>query len=191
MGGWLWMGMILVALAAGAATGQGDAVGQALLTQAREAVVLSLNLAGGYALWMGLLAIARRAGLVGRISRALRPLLRWLFPGVGDGETLEDISMNLTANFLGMGNAATPYGLKAMAGLKAANPQPERASGAMCMLLVINASSVQLIPATVLMLRGAAGSASPGDILLPAILTSAASTAAAVLLGRLMLRARP
>ena len=191
MSGWLWMGMILAALAVGAVTGRGDAVGQALLTQAREAVLLSLNLAGGYALWMGLLAIAREAGLVGRISRALRPVLGWLFPGVCDRDTLEDISMNLTANFLGMGNAATPYGLKAMAGLKALNPTPGRASGAMCMLLVINASSVQLIPATILMLRGAAGSANPGDILLPAILTSAVSTAAAVILGRLMLRVSP
>ena len=191
MSGWLWMGMILAALAMGAVTGRGDAVGQALLTQAREAVLLSLNLAGGYALWMGLLAIAREAGLVARISRALRPVLGWLFPGVRDRDTLEDISMNLTANFLGMGNAATPYGLKAMAGLKALNPTPGRASGAMCMLLVINASSVQLIPATILMLRGAAGSANPGDILLPAILTSAASTAAAVIMGRLMLRVSP
>ena len=85
MSGWLWMGMILAALAMGAVTGRGDAVGQALLTQAREAVLLSLNLAGGYALWMGLLAIAREAGLVGRISRALRPVLGWLFPGCATG----------------------------------------------------------------------------------------------------------
>ena len=129
---------------------------------------------------MGLLNVAERAGLVRALSRLLSPVLRLLFPNAGGAK--EAISLNLAANMLGMGNAATPYGLSAMRLLNDANPRPGVATNEMCVLLAVNASCLEVFPATLV------GSADPMAVVLPTLLSSLAATAVAVILCLLLTR---
>ena len=170
---YLWIGMVLCALVAGAVNGTLPAVGQAAMDAASQAVTLSIGLAGGYALWLGLMRVADAAGL---------------FPEARSAKSREAISMNLTANMLGLGNAATPLGLEAMRELEACSPMKKRATNAMCMLLVINASSIQLVPTSLIALRQSAGSANPAEIVLPALLATTVSTAGGILAAKLRQR---
>ena len=152
----------------------------ALLSGASDAVSNALRLSGTYLLWMGLLNIAKEAGLIRALSRLLSPVLKLLFPNAGNAK--EAISLNLAANMLGMGNAATPYGLTAMRLLDESNPRPGVATNEMCVLLAINASCLELFPATLVGLRASFGSARPAAIMLPTLLSSLAATLAAVVL---------
>lgn len=162
--------------------GAGEQVVAAMLSGAEEAVTTALSLAGGFAFFCGLIAILRRAGAVGWLSRHLAPGLKRLLGEEVPGDVLENVTMNLTANMLGLGNAATPMGIAAAQGLARAG----RATNALCLFLVVNASSVQLLPTTVIALRAAAGSASPGAIAGPALAASLVSTLAGILSCKLM-----
>lgn len=176
----VWMVAVIFALLFALATGRGDAVSAALLESGGSAVTLALSLAGAYALWCGLLGIMEKSGAVAAITRFIRPVFL-LFPGVKSNSPAgEAVATNLAANLLGLGNAATPAGLRAMREMNALNREPERPSDAMCMFLVINSSSLQLIPTTVMSMRAAAGSASPADIILPTLCATACSTIVAV-----------
>ena len=177
----LWVGMILVGLALGIATGQGAEVGEMALTSAKEAVTLCLSMLGVMALWNGLMEIAREAGLIVSMSKGLRPLMRWLFPNVpGDHTAMEYMVSNMLANFLGLGWAATPLGLSAMKELaKLAGEQgiPKgRASVDMCTFLILNISSLQLIPVNIIAYRSQYGAVRPTDILGPAMVATLCST---------------
>lgn len=148
----------------------------ALLDAAMNAVSLGIRLAGGFALWSGMIAILEKAGAVRAISRLLAKPMGLLFPGVTpDSPAGQAMLTNLSANMLGLGNAATPMGLKAM-GLMADQGGSALATDAMCMFLVINASSLQLFPSSVISLRAAAGAASPASIVLPTLAATAVST---------------
>ncbi len=167
----------------------GDAALSAMMAGAGEAVALCLELAGAYLLFMGLLGIARRAGLMESLSRRLYGVVGWLFPGCGAAAGA--IALTLSANMLGLGNAATPLGLAAMQQLEADNPHKGVATDNMCAFIAINASALQLLPTGVLALRQAAGSAAPAAIVLPSLLATCCSTAVAVALCRVcMARAR-
>ena len=157
-------------------TGQGAAVFPALLGAAQEGVEPALSLAGGFALFCGLIGILRAAGAVGALSRLTAPLLRRLM-GEIPADALDYVTMNLAANMLGLGNAATPMGVEAARRMAAG----ERAGDALCFFLVLNASSVQLLPTTVIALRAAAGSQAPGQIALPALVSTLISTLAGAL----------
>lgn len=186
----IWVGMLLFGAIFAFANGSGGALPDALLSGAAQAVQLCLSLLGAYALWMGILSVAQRAGLVEWVSRLMRPLLRRLFPGVPPrGAAAQAICMNLSANALGMGNAATPFGLLAMSELQKFNREGKQASHAMCMLLIVNAGAFQVLPTTVLAMRASAGSGNPAAILLPTWIATGASTLAGVLLARLCGRA--
>ncbi len=166
-------------LSAGAALllGRAEETGLAILESGKEAVSLGITLAGAYCLWCGVLEVMARAGLTDRLARLLRPVLRRLFPRLPPGgEAEQAIGMNLAANMLGMGNAATPAGLRAMAALKELAGPQRLPTEAMCLFIILNNSSLQLVPTTLISLRAAAGSASPGDILLPCLLTSLGTT---------------
>ena len=176
--------LLLIGVSVRLFTDGGDAALSSLLSGAETAVALILDLAGAYLFWMGLMGVVRRAGLMDKLSRALRPAILFLFPHAG--EAAAPISLNLAANMLGMGNAATPFGIESMRLLQKQNPQPAVASDEMCALLCINASCLELLPATMIALRQAAGSQSPAAIVLPTLLSSACSTAVAVLLVRLL-----
>ncbi|MGB9885930.1 MAG: nucleoside recognition domain-containing protein [Moorellales bacterium] len=177
----VWALLFLSGLVVAAANGRLEVVTKATLEAAQGAVTLALELVGIMALWLGLLRIAEEAGLVGLLARVFRPALRLLFPSVpSDHPALGAIIMNLSASFLGLGNAATPFGLKAMAELQKLNPRPQEASEAMCTFLALNTSCITLIPATVIAIRTAAGSADPTEIVGPTVLATLGATIAAV-----------
>lgn len=172
-------------------TGRGEALSGEILSAGEAAVTLSLTLAGAYMIWSGLLKIMERAGLTERLAKLLSRPVGWLLGPEGqDTAVCRAVSINFTANLLGMGNAATPAGLKAMQ-LMAKRARNGKATDGMCMFLLINASSLQLIPTTVISLRAASGSADPGAIVLPALIGSAAATICAIGLGKLCARVWP
>lgn len=185
----VWLGLILLAVGTAAVRGTMAEVSGAVFTSARAAVELSLGLVGGMALFLGLMRVAQDAGLVQALARALRPIFRWLFPDVpAEHPALGAIALNLGANLLGLGDAATPMGLKAMQELQTLNPDPDTATDAMCTFLAMNSSSVQLIPVLVISLRAAAGSSDPAGIILAAVLATTCSTVAAVAAAKLLAR---
>lgn len=170
---WLWFALLGVGLVLGAATGQMEQVTEAAFSAAGEAINMSINLAGMMCLWLGMLNIAEKSGLTDKLARCIAPLIGLLFPSLPRrGAAREMIVMNVSANLLGLGNAATPFGLKAMTELQKLNPQPARASAAMITLLAMNTASLTLLPTLVISLRAAAGSSAPGIIILPTFLAS-------------------
>jgi spore maturation protein A len=176
---YIWFGLIAISFIVGVFTGNIDAVTEAAFDSARAAVQLAIGLIGAMALWLGIMNVADRAGLVNLLARGIRPIARWLFPDIPDGHpALGSIVMNMAANILGLGNAATPMGLKAMKELQELNKTPSTASNAMVTFLAINTSSVQiLLPATVVGLLGARA----GAIFIPTILATTVSTVVAVI----------
>lgn len=187
----IWTGMVVVSILCGLATGRGPEVAAAAVEGARAAVDLSLSIAGMMCLWTGVMEVMSRAGLARKLSRLLRPVLRRLYPEVAEDRGIMDsISANVSANLLGLGNAATPLGLEAAR--RMSRRSGTVASDALCMLVVCNTASIQLIPTTVATVRAAAGSAAPFDILPAVWLASAISVTvgivAAKLCGRLWRR---
>lgn len=171
---WIWTGMAVLSILCGLATGRGDLVAAAAVEGAQAAVELCVSIAGMLCLWTGVMEIMRRSGLAEGLSRLLRPVLSALFPQVSkDRGVMDSISANVSANLLGLGNAATPLGIEAVRRME--RKSPGTASDAMCMLVVCNTASIQLIPTTVASVRAAAGSSSPFDILPAVWLASALS----------------
>ena len=167
----IWVVMIGASVLCGLLTGRGEAVAVAALEGASAGVELCISMAGVLCLWMGVMEVMRRSGLSEGLSRVLRPALRRLYPDFAeDKRVMDTVSANVSANLLGLGNAATPMGLEA-ARLMAAHT-PGIASDSLCMLVVCNTASIQLIPTTVASIRAAAGCATPFDILPAVWLTS-------------------
>jgi spore maturation protein A len=188
--GAIWTLLVCAAVATAAITGRMAEVTQAAVESAGRAVTLSLGLAGVMALWLGLVRVAEEAGLVRAVARAARPLLVRLFPGVPpEHPAMGAMVMNVSANVLGLGNAATPFGVKAMQELETLNPHPGTATDAQALFCAINTASLQLIPASVIALRASAGSRAPGEVIGATIVASLCGFAAAVVaakgLGRL------
>jgi spore maturation protein A len=181
---YIWFGMMFISVVVGIFTGNIDAVTEAAIDMAKVAVEISIGLIGIMALWLGIMKIAEASGLIRIIARGLRPITIRLFPDVPeDHPAIGSIVLNMSANMLGLGNAATPLGLKAMEELQELNPKKDTATDAMVMFLAINTSSVQLIiPATVVALMGAAAS----TIFITTILATLASTITAIIMVRLL-----
>lgn len=183
----LWVGIMLLSLAAGALTGRLEPVTNALLAGGGEAIKLALTLGGAMCLWGGLMRIAEKGGLTSLLAKGMAPVMRVLFPKLDPaGPACRAMLMNMAANLLGLGNAATPLGLKAMAELEKENPQPGTASNHMVVFVVLNTASIQLIPTTVATLRLQYGAAAPLDILPAVWLTSFASAIVAVTLAKIL-----
>lgn len=180
---WIWLGLVVLAVALGALTGQLDAVTNAAFTACKTAVMdLALPLAGIMAFWLGMMRIAEKAGLVAILAKALRPIMRRLFPDVPqDHPAMGSMVMNMAANMLGLSNAATPLGLRAMQDLEKLNTRPGTATNAMCTFLAVNTSSIQLIPATTVALLAAAGSREPTAIIGTSFIATLCSTAVAII----------
>ena len=204
---YLWAGILLLGIMYAALTGNISAVTEAALNGAGDAVSLCITMAGVMALWMGLMEIGRQAGLMERLTGLLEPFLCFLFPRIPKGHPAREyISVNLVANILGLGWACTPAGLKAMEALaqleaERGNPQylprsrdaaasaeaPVRtASNEMCIFLILNVSSLQLIPVNMIAYRTQYNSTQPAAIVAPALLATAVSTAAAVIFCKLI-----
>ena len=175
----IWTGMVAASILCGLATGNGPAVAAAAMEGAAAAVELCLSMAGVLCLWMGVMEIMKRSGLSEGLSRLLRPVLRRLYPDFArDKAVMDSISANVSANLLGLGNAATPLGIQAARLMS--RRYPGRASVSLCMLVVCNIASIQLIPTTVASVRLAAGCETPFDILPAVWLASALSVAAGI-----------
>ena len=184
---WIWTGMVAASLFCGLWTGRLDAVASAALEGAQSAVELSLSMAGILCLWSGVMEVLNVCGLSQQLSRAFRPFLRRLLPHASrDPETLSAVSANVSANLLGLGNAATPLGIQAAC--RMARGCGGTASDELCLLVVLNTASIQLLPTTVASLRAARGCAAPFDILPAVWITSLTSVAAGLLAARLLSR---
>lgn len=184
---WVWSGMVVLSLVFGLLTGNLDAVADAALEGAGSAVQLAISMAGILCLWSGVMEIMNSCGLSAGLARAFRPVLRRLLPNAcADSETLAAVSANVSANLLGLGNAATPLGIQAAR--RMARGCGGTASDELCLLVVLNTASIQLLPATIGSVRAAMGSAAPFDILPAVWLSSALSVAAGLSAAALLSR---
>jgi spore maturation protein A len=178
----IWLGLIILSVVFGIINGTIPAVVASVTVSAKFAFELALGLTGVMALWLGIMRIAEEAGFVRVLARAIRPLMGRLFPDVPhEHPAMGAMVMNISANMLGLGNAATPFGLKAMAELETLNTRPGVATNAMCTFLAINTSSVQLIPTSAIAFLAAAGAAHPTDIVLTSLIATIFSTLAGII----------
>jgi spore maturation protein A len=185
----IWLCLFVVGIVTAMFTGKMDDVADAILKGSGRGVELSIALISVIALWLGLMNIAEKAGAIAWLSRLLRPIARFLFPSVpADHPAMGAILANMSANLLGIGNAATPLGLKAMHELQTLNPDKDTASDAMCTLLAINTASITLIPTTVIAIRMQYHSAHPTAVVGTTLVASAIGTVAAIGLDRLFRR---
>ncbi len=170
---WIWTGILGLSLFCAVLSGRGSALAPAVLQGAQAGVTLAISMAGSICLWSGIGKVMEAAGITDKLSHFLRPILHRVFPSAKENSTLAgDLSANICANFLGLGNAATPMGIRAAKGLK----QGDTATDELCRLIVLNTASIQLIPANVAAVRSALGCASPFDIL-PAVWISSICSA--------------
>ncbi len=182
----VWVGFLAAALVCGAACGRLDAVTAAVSTGAAQAITLAFSIAGLMCFWSGMMELLQASGLADRLSRLLMPLLRPLFGSAAeDRKAMEAVSANVTANLLGLSNAATPLGLRAVDRLYVLAGR-RGAPDSVLTLITLNTASIQLIPSTVAAIRASCGAAAPFDIMLPVWGASAASVVAVLLSGRLI-----
>ena len=183
----IWLLLLVSGILVAGINGRIEVVTGAALKSSQTAVTIALELIGLMSLWLGLIEIAEAAGMVSFLARLTRPLVTFLFPSIPKNHpAIGAIMMNLSANLLGLGNAATPFGLKAMQQLQTLNKRPEEASEAMCTFLALNTSCITLIPATIIGIRTAAGSADPTEIVGTTIFATAIGMTAAIVADRIL-----
>ncbi len=184
----IWAGMILISFLCALATGRMEALSKAVLTGSQRAVELTFSMAGMMCAWTGLLKIAQQGGLTAILARVLRPAVSRLLPGYRqDGEAMQAASLNITANLLGLGNAATPLGIAAMKAMVREAPNREgMPNRAMIRFVVLNTASIQLMPTYIATLRAQYGSAAPFEITPAVWVVSAAALTAALTMCRLL-----
>ncbi|AMA73640.1 MULTISPECIES: nucleoside recognition domain-containing protein [Aneurinibacillus] len=182
---YIWAGMIFIGIVTAFVTGNVDAVNKAVFEGAKTGVTVTFGLISILIFWMGVMKVAEEAGLLDKMARLLGPLARWLFPTVPkDHPAFGYILSNMTANLFGLGNAATPMGIKAMQELQKLNPDPKTATPAMCTLLALNTASMTLIPTTIIAIRMNYNSANPAEIVGTTLLATFIATTGAILIDR-------
>ncbi|MDD5088428.1 MAG: nucleoside recognition domain-containing protein [bacterium] len=188
---WIWLGLLAVGIVTAAFTGRMEEITKAAFDAAKTAVELCIGLIGIMALWLGLMKIAEAGGLVQALARLMRPVMRRLFPDVpADHPAMGSMLSNIAANLLGLGNSATALGLKAMQDLQSLNPKKETATNAMVIFMAINTTAITIIPATVIGLRAAAGSAQPTSIIGTTLISCTTAMIVAVTTAKLLGRMR-
>ena len=189
---YIWFGLMAAAMVVAAIKGTAEGVTKGAVESAAGAVQIAIGLVGIMTLWLGMMRVAEAAGLVSLVGRALKPALRWLFPEVPAGHPAGGaIVLALAANMLGLNNAATPLGIKAMEELQTLNPDKRAATNAMVTLMAVTTAGVQLIPASMIGVLAAAGSSNPTAIIAPTIVATFTGTVAAVVAARLLQRFYP
>ena len=176
----IWFLILFMGIVIGMFTGKGEIISKAVVSSTSGAVELVIGLVGMMCLWCGIMKIAEKSGLTDKLARVLKPILKIIFKG--DGKTqkaMSSITMNLTANMMGLSNAATPFGIKAMEEMQKTNSEKDTASNDMALFLVLNAACIQFLPTTVISIRAAYNSQNPAIIILPAII----ATGTAAILG--------
>lgn len=188
---YIWLALMVIAIVVAGINGKIDAVTKQAFKSAETAVEIAISLIGIMTLWLGIMKIAEEAGLVKLLARAISPITRRLFPEIPtEHPAMGSMLLNIAANWLGLSNAATPLGLKAMEELQKLNPKKDTASNAMVMFLGLNTASITLIPATIIGVRVAAESANPEEIIGTTILASTVATTVAIIATKLLGRLR-
>ena len=188
----IWFMMIVLSVVAASWTGKMEAVTAAAFDSAKAAVTLAIGLIGAMALWLGLMKVIEEAGALKLIAKGVRPVMTRLFPNVPhDHPAMSAMVMNIAANMLGLGNAATPMGIKAMTELDKLNTKKGTATDAMCLFLAINTSSVTLLPLGVITVRASAGATTPASILIPSIFATVVSTTTAIIAAKILQKKGP
>ena len=191
---YIWIGLILISIFVGAANGKLDDVVLAMLSSSKSAVTISLGLVGVMAFWLGIMRIAREAGLVQGFAKLISPITKKIFNEIPpDSPAISNIALNFSANALGLANSATPFGIKAMEELKAEeqkNPTRERdtATNSMCTLLAMNPAGFQLIPTSVIAILIAGGAQTPTIVIVPCLIVTSISFICAIIISKLLER---
>lgn len=186
---YIWLGLIVIAVVTGAATGNIQQVTKQAFDSAETAVKIALGLISIMTLWLGIMKIAEQAGFIRMLARALAPVMRRLFPEVPpEHPAMGAMLLNIAANWLGLSNAATPFGLKAMEELQQLNPKKDTATNAMAMFLGINTASITLIPSTIIGIRVSLQSNNPFEIIGTTIFASVCATTTAIIVAKLLSR---
>lgn len=188
----IWLSIILISIASAAWLGKTGELTLALFDESKSAVMLAIGLIGSMAFWLGMMKVLEEAGALRMIARIVAPVMSKLFPEIPKNHpAIGAMVMNMSANMLGMGNAATPFGINAMQELDKLNGEKGRATNAMCLFLAINTSSVTLLPLGVITIRASAGASDPVSILIPSLLATIVSTTVAIIMTKLMQRGTP
>lgn len=186
---YIWLGLIVIAVVTGAATGNIQQVTKQAFDSAETAVKIALGLISIMTLWLGIMKIAEQAGFIRMLARALAPVMRRLFPEVPpEHPAMGAMLLNIAANWLGLSNAATPFGLKAMEELQRLNPKKDTATNAMAMFLGVNTASITLIPSTIIGIRVSLQSNNPFEIIGTTIFASVCATTTAIIVAKLLSR---
>lgn len=169
----IWFFLLIFGIIFGLTTGKGDIISKSIIDSTESSVQLLIGLIGMMCLWSGVMKIAQRSGITEKLAKLLKPILNLLFKDVSENENaMGSILLNLTSNMLGLSNAATPFGIKAMEELQKVNPEKDTATNDMALFLVINAACIQIVPTSIISMRAACGSKNPGIIIVPALLAT-------------------
>lgn len=169
----IWFFLLIFGIIFGLAAGKGDIISKSIIDSTESSVQLLIGLIGMMCLWSGVMKIAQRSGITEKLAKLLEPILNLLFKDVLKNENaMGSILLNLTSNMLGLSNAATPFGIKAMEELQKINPKKDTATNDMALFLVINAACIQIIPTSIISMRVACGSKNPGIIIVPALIAT-------------------
>ena len=186
---YIWIFLILISFIFGLINGTMQEVVSALLTSMKQAVTIAFSLIGIMAFWLGIMNIAKKSGLVELFARAISPVIRLIFKEIPkENEATTSIALNFTANALGLSNAATPFGIKAMEDMQKLNPEKDRATNSMCTFLGMNTAGFQLIPTSTLAILTASGATNPTEIITPAIITTSIAFICAIILSKIFER---
>ena len=186
---YIWFLIIFIGIIIGFITGNVDGISKIISSASMDTVQLMIQILGSMCLWSGIMKIAQKSGLTDKISLLLKPILKFIFKGEGKKEeVLGFIIMNITANMMGISNAATPFGIKAMEEMQKYNSKKDTATNDMALFLVLNAACIQLIPTTILSFRSACNSKNPGEIIIPAIITTSIAAVMGVVTCKLLQR---
>ena len=181
--------MIFLGLIVGIFTGNGEGISNAIIGSIDSTVSFIIGLVGLMCFWCGVMKVAEKSGFKEKLAKLMKPILKLIFKeSAKDEKALGAIVMNITANMMGLGNAATPFGIKAMEEMDRLNNEKGRASNDMALFLVLNAACIQLVPSTVLSIRAAAGSTNPGVIILPAIISTGTAAIVGVICCKILQR---
>lgn len=181
----LWPIFLIISIIYAMFNGKINELNNSLFTSVDSAVELTITLFGTLCFWNGIMQIAMKSSLVETISKILNPIIKLIFPEIKKGDKIhKEISMNMIANMLGLGNAATPLGLKAMKSMQKINPEKDKLSNSMAMFIIINTASIQIIPTTVIAIRNSLGSSEPSQILLPVWIVTIIAAITSILVGK-------
>lgn len=188
----IWFFIIFISIVVGAMTGRLNDVVNSILTGAQTSIQIVISIMGIMAFWLGIMKIAEKSGIVEFISKLLKPIAKWLFPEIPENnKAIGDVAMNFSANALGLANAATPIGIRAMEAMQKINIDKNSASNPMCTFLAMNTAGFQLVPATAIAILAANGAKNPTEIIIPTIIVTSITFILAVTLAKIMQKVYP